>query len=582
MMKFRISVLLVVAACGGKAHEIGPPPEPDRAGEDGGTDTDAATGAVGAPIVDPNELSGDAEPVFTDVAEEAGFTHEQATPGTQIGCRTERPAACPYSSTHMTGGAAAGDYDGDGLIDLYVTRLDAPGILYRNRGDGTFQDVTADVGLGDETGGNGAGWGDVDGDGDLDLYVTNLLGDRHHLYIQADGRFEEQAVARGAATDTGHRHEGFSVGFGDFDHDGYLDIHVTEWTNRKPWELEPNHTMLLRNRGATRPGHFDDVTAQMGVSMLEGPRANRVGFASTFADLDDDGRMDLAVVNDFRASRLFWGDAREGFIDGTIAARVGGDLNGMGSAIGDYDRDGDLDWFITAIHDPDYMCDDIECGWGTNGNRLYRNEGGRLFTDVTDLAGVREGGWGWGTAFFDYDNDGDLDLIMTNGVDFPNEPSVKFLDDRVRLWRNRGDGTFEDVAPEAGIDDPGDGKGLMVLDYDGDGDLDVFIARHAGRPALFRNDGGNDNGWLRVQLVGEGGNSAGIGARVSVVRRDGEPPMVREVRASGQFLGQSEAIAHFGLGSFAGAVHELEVRWPSGEVTRMSELESRQLLTVRE
>jgi hypothetical protein len=339
--------------------------------------------------------------------------------------------------------------------------------------------------------------------------------------------------------------------------------------------------MLLHNLGRAKPGYFEDVTMATGVSMLEGARANRVGYSSTFTDLDADGRTDLAAVNDFLASRLFWGE-EDGFIDGTAAAQVGTDLNGMGSAIGDIDQDGDLDWFITAIYDPHYTCDDEECGWGTNGNRLYRNEGDRTFTDITDVAGVRQGGWGWGTAFFDYDNDGALDLIMTNGVDFPNEPSEKFLDDPVRLWRNRGDGVFDDVAVEAGIDDRKDGRGLMILDYDDDGDLDVFIARHALPPALFRNDGGSDNAWLRVDLRGRRSNARGIGARVTLVRREGEPPQVREVRASGQFLSQSETTVHFGLGTYEQPVHSLRVDWPSSGTSELQAVQPRQRITIRE
>lgn len=349
-----------------------------------------------------------AGPVFTDVTEAAGVSYVQY--------EGEDPETCLASvycePERMTGGAAAGDYDGDGHVDLYVTRLHAPGILFRNRGDGTFEDRTAESGLIAAHRTNGAAWADVDLDGDLDLYLTTLGGDRFYLFINQRGRFQEQGRERGAALEDADPHMGYSVTFGDYDQDGWPDIHTTEW---RPGSVAPagalRHARLLRNRGAAAPGHFEDRTDAAGVSLLRSGAEDVFAFASAFSDLDRDGWADLAIAADFGTSRLFWNNGDGTFTDGTAAAGVGSDENGMGSALGDFDGDGWMDWFVTSIFDPDDTCSGGGCGWGATGNRLYRNEGRRRFarrhfSDRTEAKGVRDGGWGWGATWLDYDNDG--------------------------------------------------------------------------------------------------------------------------------------------------------------------------------
>jgi hypothetical protein len=195
---------------------------------------------------------------------------------------------------------------------------------------------------------------------------------------------------------------------------------------------------------------------------------------------------------------------------------------------------------------------------------------------------VRDGGWGWGAEFFDFDNDGALDLVMANGVDFPNPEAELFRRDATRLWRNLGDGSFAEVAARLGLDDHGDGKGLLVFDFDRDGDQDLLIAQHEGRALLYRNDGGEQNAWLAVQLQGRASNRDGLGAQVLVTRAAGERGLLREVSGGNAFLGQSEAVAHFGLGSWAGPLHELRVRWPSGRTQVLNDVMPRQRLLVRE
>jgi len=502
-------------------------------------------------------------PVFQDVTAAAGIAH------VQHGGSTEDDEDWPF---WQSGGAAVGDVDGDGWVDLYVTRPDAPDILYRNQGDGTFADVTVGSGLDVDLPTNGAGFADIDNDGDLDLYVTTIIHPRNYLFVNdGTGTFSEEGLARGAAVDTGIHHEGYSVSFGDFDRDGWIDIHMDEQRSAGGF----CHARLLRNRGAAAPGHFDDVTAAAGVDFCAvqglppGPgipedETHVRAFASSFADLDDDGWLDLAVAADWRTSRLFWNQRDGTFVDGTDAAGVGTDENGMGSAIADWDGDGDLDWFVSAIFDSEGAFDGTGLPVGLAGNRFYRNEGSRRFSDATDLAAVRDGGWGWGALLLDHDNDGDPDLALANGQWHPDVPfTAPFADDPTRLWRNDGAGPMPEVAAASGLTDEAPGKGLLAFDYDRDGDLDLFLVVNGAAPILYRNDGGNANHWLRVRVQGPPGfNAGGVGARVYLQASDGGPVQVRQVGGTTSYLGQSERVAHFGLGAHAGPVHRVTVAWP--------------------
>jgi hypothetical protein len=484
-------------------------------------------------------------------------------------------------SEYMSGGAAAGDYDGDGWVDLYVTELDAMDVLYRNRGDGTFEDVTALAGLDVDLASNGAGWGDIDNDGDLDLYLTTLgpVETRFCLFVNdGSGHFSEEAVARGAAIDGPDPHYGYSITFADYDLDGWLDIHMTEW---RPDNLNPagalSNARLLHNRGGKMAGYFKDVTEAAGVS-LDGIPTGVAGvsgtfsFTSRFADMDRDGWPDLLVSGDFGTSRLFWNNRDGTFTDGTIAAGAGTDDNGVGIAVGDYDGDGYLDWFVSSIYDPDEVCLNPggSCTFGGSGNRLYHNNGrDRTFSDVTDTAGVRDSYWGTGSTFFDFDNDGDMDLVSTNGANLPylvppeDEPFARFTEDPTVLWLNDGNGVMTEISESLGIMDDGPGRGLLTFDFDKDGDLDLFIVNNAGTPVLYRNDVGNLNSWLRVDTEGSESNRDGIGAVVSVWLAKGSDPLVHEISAGSNFLGQSESTAHFGLGAGSEPIFRVEVYWPA-------------------
>ena len=530
--------------------------------------------------------------LFSEDTEAAGLIyvqHQKNAPGSCLFDNITRESEEERSGTlcdaeRMTGGAAAGDFDGDGSTDLIVTRLDGHDLLYRNLGDGTFEEVSGTTGLERwNLPSNGAAWGDVDNDGDLDLFITTVGDTRHYLFINENGLFAEQGVERGVAVDSGDRRIGFSASFGDYDRDGFLDLHVTEWRPSQLVGEAVAGVRLLRNLGAEAPGHFEDVTEAAGVQMegivsqtqselTEGTFA----FGSTFVDLDGDGWPELAVASDFGTSRLFWNNRDGTFTDGTLQARVGTAQNAMGTTFGDYDADGDLDWFVTSIFSVQRGSPGGDEEGTKDGNRLFRNEGDRRFSDATDDADVRDGSWGWGAAFFDADNDGDLDLTMTNGM----EMMPGYHADAMRYWENDGRGRFRSMSTAAGLDDIEDGKGLLIFDADNDGDLDVFVVTNASAPVFYRNTSSGIGGWLRVSLEGTISNRQGLGAQVSVFAH-GLPEQIREAGVSSHFLGQSEDALHFGLREARSA--DVVIRWPaSGLVTTLNDVPANSWIQVTE
>lgn len=497
---------------------------------------------------------------FEDVTRQAGLNHEHYR-SDRVPLRGIQP--------FMAGGAAAVDYDNDGWTDLYFTRLDQSDLLYRNVGDGTFEDVTTRAfGKGhlDSMHTNGCAWADIDNDGDQDLYVTSLQSNRYHLFINdGHGSFSEEAEVRGASLYGLDLHYGFSSSFGDYDNDGYLDIHVTEWrtAGQNPTRARSN-TRLLRNRGARAPGHFEDVTVAAGV-LMELPMGESMAFSSRFLDLDYDGWPELLIVSDGGTSRLFWNNRDGTFTNGTAAAGVGTDQYGMGMALGDFDADGDLDWFITSIHGHN----------GCDGNRLFRYEGNRRFADVTDDSRVRVGGWGWGCNFLDYNNDGDLDLMMVNGMN--GAP-----DDMSLLWRNMGRGVMSQVNFLEGITDEKVATGTLTLDYDNDGDVDLLVVNNGDKPILYRNNSCSTMDWLQVKTVGTRSNRDGVGVMLRLYFTHSDIPLLRFVDGGSNFLGQNERRVHFGLGAADNPIHKLEITWPSGRIQMVHDIPRNQVLTITE
>jgi hypothetical protein len=492
---------------------------------------------------------------------------------------------CPWSFTEVTDAAglatgpgrdlsdafgtmAAADYDGDGDIDLYLTRTRrSPQILFENRGDGTFQDVGEAAGVA----GGGDSWlgptfADTDGDGTLDLFVGGEGGEPARLFRnRGDRTFQDITSTSGIDLS----YTTLAAAFGDYDRDGWLDLLVTHYTVQLA-EV-PVREYLWRNRGH---GRFMPVSAASGITGIR--RTDQqfdFTFTPNFADLDNDGWPDVLFASDFGTSLYFLNQRDGTFTNATT--EVISDENGMGTALGDYDRDGDLDWFVTSIWDPDGPFEK----WGATGNRLYRNRGDGTFDDATDAAGVRVGDWGWGVCFADLNNDGHLDLFHVNGHDIHDARAARYRDDPARLFVADGNNHFTERSAALGIEDRGVGWGVACFDYDRDGDLDIFVANRLQPPRLYRNDGGNRLNYLQVKLRGRAPNTEGIGARLYA--RTGEVTQMWEMRCGNNYVSQNPAEAHFGLGT-ATTIDELRVVWPQigAEPTVLHDVPANQYLVV--
>ena len=505
---------------------------------------------------------------FEEVAEAAGISYIQT--------REDFRPVVDFPFHLLSGGAAAGDFDNDGWIDLFVTRMADTDILYRNTGlekNGIiqFEDISEQAGFNKATTTNGAIWIDIDNDGDLDIYVSTIYEQSFLLYVnQGDGSFKEQARVRGAALTSPQDHHGFSLSTGDFDKDGWTDIHTTEWLIDQTKPESVHHNVLLRNLGPNAPGFFRNETASRGVTLTGrdegGGQFIAYGFTSNFADMDNDGWQDLVVVSDYKSSQIFWNNGDGTFADGTATAGIQLEWAGMGSTIADYDGDGLLDWFVASQSD----------------NALYRNNGDRTFTSQAIELGIDKTDWSWGTSWIDYDNDGDQDLIVTNGLESHDGfYQISSEIDLNYLFRN-DNGSFTNAATELGVADDEAGKGLLTFDFDNDGDLDVFIVNNERRPFLYRNNSINDNRWLRVKLQGRTSNPAGYGAKVYLQGHKDGNVTYQEAIGGNNFLGQNEDTLHFGLGPSIERIHSLEIRWPSGLIQRLQNIPTNQKLYVAE
>ena len=410
-------------------------------------------------------------------------------------------------------GCVAGDIDGDGDRDLYVTYY-GPNVLYRNDGRGRFVDITAEAGVGDPRWGTGASFADYDGDGDLDLYVAN--------YVAWDLRENPYCGEN---------------------RPGYRTV-----CHPKNFDSQPD--VLYRNRG---DGTFEDVSARAGIVDRTGK-----GLGVIWVDYDDDGDEDLYVANDDTPNFLFRnegdGTFREvGELAGVAMSEDGIPQAGMGTDMGDYDNDGLIDLFVTNLAEET--------------NELYRNVGGGIFEHATFRAGL--GGpsllyLGFGTFFFDPDLDGDLDLFVANGHIIDN---IALFSDTITfrqpasLYLNLGDGRMEPAAERAGeaLRIPYVGRGAVPFDFDDDGDEDVVMAQNDGPAVVLRNAGAPTRSWIAIALRGLPPNHDAIGARVVLETSAGS--QVRRALTGRSYLSQGDRRFHFGLADGA-APERIIVRWP--------------------
>jgi hypothetical protein len=434
-------------------------------------------------------------------------------------------------------GVAVADFDQDGFPDLLVTAF-GPNLLYRNRGDGTFENVARRARIEAPGWNTGAAFFDADGDGDLDLYLAAYIDCSLQDILDAVPSLDWKGVDK--------------VAFGPFGLSG-----------------APDHFFL--SDGA---GRFAEATIPAGLE----DRALAFGFGVRAADWDRDGDLDLYVANDSDANYLYRNEGHGRFQEtalwsGAAFGAEGAAQAGMGIAVGDPDRDGFLDLFVTNFAE-DY-------------STLYRGDGAGFFRDVSEEAGVARPTFlplSWGTAFADLDDDGDEDLVVANGHIYPQvdrhpEFGAAYAQ-RNLLLENLGDGRFRDAGASAG---PGfalarSSRGLAPGDYDNDGDLDLLISNLDAPPTLLRNDTPRRGSWLTVILEVPPGRGTVIGTSVTV--RAGGRTLIRDVSSGGSYLSVPDPRVHFGLGDAARA-DRLEVRWPDGRRLELSDVEGNRTLTIR-
>lgn len=444
---------------------------------------------------------------------------------------TERAGLTGMPQNRYAMGVAAGDYDNDGHVDLYVTGYGG-NTLYRNRGDGTFADVSGTAGVAASGWSASAGFFDYDNDGKLDLFVTRYL----------DWMFQKNRAC-------GENKPGLRAYCHPDNFNGVANI-------------------LYRNNG---DGTFADVSAKAGIA-----DANGKGLGVAFADYDRDGFVDVYVANDSVQSFLYHNNGNGTFTEVGLLAGVGFNeegktFAGMGVDFADYDNDGHPDIIVTDLSNERYM--------------LFRHNGDGSFRDVTNLSGV--GGAtlaysGWGTRFFDYDHDGWKDIFVAQGhvMDTIEKtaPNLRYLQPPL-LLRNES-GRFVKVAPGQIFRTEWAGRGAAFGDLDNDGDTDIVVANVGQKAFVLRNDGGNGHNWIAIRTVGRTSNRDGIGCRVKLVTRSGATQFF-EVNTAGSYLSASDKRLLVGMGTDA-AASSVEIRWPSGAVQKFENVKSRQTLVATE
>ena len=484
--------------------------------------------------------------LFTDVSAEAGVA------------MTHDGALFPVVGDPRKGtGAAWFDYDMDGDLDLYTTLRTQANKLWSNNGDGTFTDMAAAAGVGNPTGdGSGVVVADYNNDGCKDLFLAN--GNEDVLYENnCDGTFSDVTVAAGL--DITQQHRASSASWGDYDNDGFVDLYISNHTavSGSTFPGVNGEDYIFHNNG---DGTFTDVS-----DMLMGVDRQGRSFIGGFTDFDKDGDLDIFKVNDCPTSNtdpteFFRNDGgTNGLTDWTfteISSSIGADWcqQGMGLAMGDYDRDLDTDLFFTDNGNTSPTSANVRAG-----SVFLRNDGG-TYSDQSDFNGTANEQLSWGANFFDYDLDGWLDLYMAAGGMLDDQTFMPSI-----LWENDGDGTFSDVSANSGGLDTGERTRTSAFgDYDGDGDPDMFLVNYEGAMQLFRNNNSNGHNWVIIDLEGVTSNRDGIGAKVEVSTPDGVT-QYHEVR-SGSSLGAGDDIgAYFGL-AMNGSISNVKITWPSGTV----------------
>jgi hypothetical protein len=527
---------------------------------------------------------------FEDIAKKAGihFVTENS------------PTPEKHQPETMPAGVALFDYDGDGLLDIYlVNGAEMPSLvktgpkyynrLYHNNGNGTFTDVTERAGVAGAGYGMGVAVGDYDNDGWPDLFLANVNGNQL-FHNNGDGTFTDVTAKAGlgGATHNGRKMWSISAGWFDYNRDGLLDLFVVnyvDWDPRyepacvglngrgycHPGSFAPLPNTLYRNNG---DGTFTDVSAETGISAVLGK-----GMGVAFADYDGDGWPDVFVANDNSPNLLLHNLGGKRFEEVGLQAGVayneeGNVLAGMGVDFRDLNNDGLPDIWHTAIENETFP--------------LYLNQGNGNFLNAgreSRLANLTLPMSGWSNGIVDLDNDGWKDLVVARGnvMDNIEEVSRHFrYAEPNSVFRNLGNGQFADVSATAGADftRPAPNRGLAYGDLDNDGRMDLVVTSLGGSVRVLRNVTETRNHWILLKLVGTKSNRMGIGAQIRITTDDGRR-LYNEVTTSTGYSASSDPRVHFGLGG-SRVIREIDIRWPSGTRQLLHDVAADRVMEVAE
>ena len=503
-----------------------------------------------------------------------------------------------YSIETMAGGVAVFDYNNDGLLDIFFTNgADIPSLeknnstyynrLFRNNGDGTFTDVTEKAGLQGSGYSMGVAAGDYDNDGLVDLYIAGV--NRNQLFHNnGDGTFTDVTVKAGVGGKVPGLGKAWAVtaGWFDYNNDGLLDLLVVNYLDYDiktaalchvegvPTYCAPNKfrgtpNILYRNNG---DGTFTDVSEPSHISRYAGK-----GMGVAFADYDNDGFTDIFVSNDTFPNYLLHNNRDGTFTDVAVVAGVaytesGTTVAGMGTDFRDLDNDGKPDLFHTAMFGDTFP--------------LYRNLGGGQFEDMTVAAGLTAFTsrlTGWGTGAFDFDNDGYKDLFTANSEILDNAMEVEHRPFALPngLFRNKGALKFEDLSAKAGAGFlvPAAHRGAAFGDFNNDGKIDIVVTALNGPPQLLMNRSPNQNHWIILKLIGTKSNRDGLGTRVKITTSHGS--QYNHATTAVGYNSSSDKRVHFGLGEST-VIDKIELSWPSGIRQTLTKVKADQVLAVRE
>ena len=450
----------------------------------------------------------------------------------------------------ISGGLAAVDIDGDWDTDLYVVGgNERPNHLYLNDGTGVFDERAATYGLDFAHWGSGPSFGDLDNDGDVDLFIGGIDGTPHRLLMNYHGRFVDTTERSGIVLESSNT---VSSSIADYDHDGDLDLILAHWGSARSASSET----VWQNDGT---GFFVDATQSSGIDGSFISDEIDTSMNATMSDLNLDGHLDLLMAAEGATSTVYLNSGSGHFSSVDVVGAES--VRGRSSSVADYDNDGDPDWFISGSP---YQAFD---GESSRRNRLLRNDGNGVFTDVTSAAGVAGGPWGWGACFADFDNDGLVDIFQVNsqiGSDGAADAPL-----RPHLFHAQADGSFIDVADAAGLPARHGDRGVVCFDADSDGRIDIFVESIGSKHIThYRNTTNTDNAFLALRFRGSATNRFAIGATVRLRTQDSL--QTREVGNNAAYISQGDSSVHFGVEN--SDVVDIEVDWPDGSSSEFAHI----------